>query len=473
MALARWQATITDEAGNIVPNASIEVRRESSGQPLVSLFSDRDGQTPIGNPFNADGDGFAAFHVTGGAYQITATSGAFSRTWRYVGIGLASEQDAPQAGVAFAFDSGVTDADPGAGRFRLNNASPALATQIYIDNENFDGVSQTAWLDTFDNLGEAANRGQILLRSSNNEGFLLAVITGSVVDASGYRRISITPLAASPASTFVADAVYGVIFVPAPVPAGGGGLTAPVLYSEIQDVSAASRILGRSGLGSGDIQELTLTQILDFVGSAANGDMLVRLGGSWSRLAVGTLDQVLTVQNDASSPPNLRPVWATPASAAWDYEAEVLTTSGTALTIASGIPAGVQEIEIMLEDVSTDSNNQQWEIRLGDAGGIESSGYTSAADASGGSFTSETNGFLLNSNSNIDAANQCDGNYRLIRYNSANSQKWHIRGLLFVVSVLYQMVGWKELSGDLTQIQLTTANGTSDFDNGRARVRYR
>ena len=92
--LARWQRTIADNAGNVLPNASIEVRREVPGQPLVPLFSDRDGLVPINNPFNADADGFVAFHAAGGVYQITATSGAFSRTWRYVGIGAAAEFDA-------------------------------------------------------------------------------------------------------------------------------------------------------------------------------------------------------------------------------------------------------------------------------------------------------------------------------------------------------------------------------------------
>lgn len=93
MALARWQATIADSLGNIIPQATIEVRREVGGAPLAQVFADRDGLVPLGNPFQADADGFAAFHVPGGAYRITAVSGPFSRTWRYVGIGLAGESD--------------------------------------------------------------------------------------------------------------------------------------------------------------------------------------------------------------------------------------------------------------------------------------------------------------------------------------------------------------------------------------------
>jgi hypothetical protein len=93
MALARWQRTIVDEAGNVLPAAQITVRREVSGAPLAVLYSDRDGAVPIGNPFTADGDGFAAFHALGGAHRIDVISGAFSWTLRYVGIGTASETD--------------------------------------------------------------------------------------------------------------------------------------------------------------------------------------------------------------------------------------------------------------------------------------------------------------------------------------------------------------------------------------------
>lgn len=94
MALARWQATIVNEAGNIIPLAFVEVRQEIAGAPLALLYSDRPGTSAIGNPFQADAEGFAAFHVAGGAYKIRAYSGAFERIWRYVGIGTAAEFDA-------------------------------------------------------------------------------------------------------------------------------------------------------------------------------------------------------------------------------------------------------------------------------------------------------------------------------------------------------------------------------------------
>lgn len=99
MTMARYQFTVTDEAGNIVPNAHIEVRREQPGQPLAALKSNRAGTSALTNPFDADADGYAGFHVAGGAFQIRAylgPSGAptFERIYPYVPIGLAAETDA-------------------------------------------------------------------------------------------------------------------------------------------------------------------------------------------------------------------------------------------------------------------------------------------------------------------------------------------------------------------------------------------
>ena len=93
MALARWQSTIVDGAGNVQPGATVTVRREVPGAPLAQIYSDRAGTTPKSNPFPADGTGLAAFHAIGGAYRIDATKGGFSQTFRYVAVGTAAEAD--------------------------------------------------------------------------------------------------------------------------------------------------------------------------------------------------------------------------------------------------------------------------------------------------------------------------------------------------------------------------------------------
>lgn len=215
MAFARWQQTIVNGAGDVLPGASIEVRRESVGQPLVSLFSDRNGSSPISNAFTADSEGFAAFHVAGGAYKIVASKGGFSRTWRYVGIGLGQESDGSTTlalGVKFIFDSAAADADPGDGEIRFNHATLSSATAAYIDNSNSSLAPVSAWLDTFDDSGDTANRGTLHVANvlSPGDNFRIYRVMGSVVDGTGYRKLTLVHVAG--AGTFAAGDTLALVF---------------------------------------------------------------------------------------------------------------------------------------------------------------------------------------------------------------------------------------------------------------------
>ena len=79
-----------------------------------------------------------------------------------------------------------------------------------------------------------------------------------------------------------------------------------VTYAKIQNVSTTDRILGRDASGAGDIEELTLSAVLDFIGSAAQGDILYRGASAWARLGAGTSGQFLQTQGAAANPQ-----WAT------------------------------------------------------------------------------------------------------------------------------------------------------------------
>jgi hypothetical protein len=72
MALAHFQRTFTDAAGNVKPGLSVTVRRESDNG-LAALFADAGSVTPKSNPFNTDANGYGSFYVTDGRYRIQAT----------------------------------------------------------------------------------------------------------------------------------------------------------------------------------------------------------------------------------------------------------------------------------------------------------------------------------------------------------------------------------------------------------------
>lgn len=69
---------------------------------------------------------------------------------------------------------------------------------------------------------------------------------------------------------------------------------------------ASNRLLGRQTAGTGAIEELTLSEALDFIGSAAQGDILYRDASAWARLPAGTSGQFLQTQGAAANPQ-----WAT------------------------------------------------------------------------------------------------------------------------------------------------------------------
>jgi hypothetical protein len=164
--------------------------------------------------------------------------------------------------------------------------------------------------------------------------------------------------------------------------------------------------------------------------------------------------------------------------AGWTDPTITVTTSGTAITIASSIPAGTEEIEILFEDVSTSGTSVPI-IRIGDSGGVESTGYDMAVRGGidGNTVTSEgnTDGFGLVDAAAAGGANELSGECRLTLWDSANNL-WEMDGTIYRLTGSnggYDFTGRKSLSDTITQIQITTKGGTDTFDNGQVRVRYR
>lgn len=80
-----------------------------------------------------------------------------------------------------------------------------------------------------------------------------------------------------------------------------GIATAGVTNAKLADM-ATSRIKGRSTAGTGVPEDITVTQALDMVGGAAQGDVLYRDAAAWDNLAAGTSGQVLTSGGAAANP---------------------------------------------------------------------------------------------------------------------------------------------------------------------------
>lgn len=210
MAFGRYNFSVVDDSGNVVNGASVEVRHETVGAPLAILFSDRDGTTPLANPYTASDGANAGFFVGGGAYRVTVTSGALSRDWRYVAVGTAQETDnsAIRPGALYQWDTGTTDADPGDGKIRANNASLASATFLYVDDVSHGNSNMESFLLSFDDSTNTI-KGDLILVDLSLETSATFKIT-SITDAAGYVKIGVSNHSGE--TSFTADAEIGVQF---------------------------------------------------------------------------------------------------------------------------------------------------------------------------------------------------------------------------------------------------------------------
>jgi len=158
-------------------------------------------------------------------------------------------------------------------------------------------------------------------------------------------------------------------------------------------------------------------------------------------------------------------------SKAWTYLAPVNTTSGTSVTLAAAIPSDALDIEVLFNGVSTNTANQPPIVRLGDAGGVETSGYTGSVRGPTGE-TTVTDGLYPFRTSAWAAADVLTGRMRLTRWDPSLHQ-WLADGLSQDGTNLSTFSGSKTTSEVLTTITLTTPGGTATFDAGSARVRYK
>jgi hypothetical protein len=107
---------------------------------------------------------------------------------------------------------------------------------------------------------------------------------------------------------------------------------------------ATSRVAGRATGGTGAVEELTLSQVLEFIGGATRGDFLYRGAASWARLPAGTTGQVLQTNGTGADP-----TWVTPAAGggAWTV-ISTLTAGGASPTFDfTAIPATYRHLKII------------------------------------------------------------------------------------------------------------------------------
>tara|TARA_R110000868_G_scaffold402098_2_gene678110 strand:- start:3995 stop:4612 length:618 start_codon:yes stop_codon:yes gene_type:complete len=146
------------------------------------------------------------------------------------------------------------------------------------------------------------------------------------------------------------------------------------------------------------------------------------------------------------------------------------STSGTSIDFTS-IPSWVKRITVMFNGVSTNGTSLK-QIQLGDSGGFETTGYLGASvqltDSASVNAATITTGFGIRSALAADTINGA------VVITNLTNNTWVAQGALTDSSrgAGYLVGGAKALSDVLTQVRITTVNGTDAFDAGSINILY-
>lgn len=157
--------------------------------------------------------------------------------------------------------------------------------------------------------------------------------------------------------------------------------------------------------------------------------------------------------------------WAAVAPGGPTQATAVAATSGTSIDF-TGIPSTAKRITVMLAGVST-SGASNPTIRIGDSGGVETTGYSGAATIAGGGAIATvaiSSGFVVYDNAGL-ASNVYSGSLQL---SLVDTNRWVAQGVFG--NALDGTTSWvggsKTLSDTLDRVRVTTSGGTDTFDAG-------
>lgn len=205
--------------------------------------------------------------------------------------------------------------------------------------------------------------------------------------------------------------------------------------------------------------------ILKSLGTTKGDIIVFTASGTPVRLGVGSDGQI--VKADSAESEGIK--WVSVgslATPAWTEES-IVNLSGTgAQELATGLPSGILELEILINglDLSAPEANGV-RIQLGDSGGYETTGYASG-DESGNEATT---GFIF-----IDSTGSTRTNYGIIKISrwDAALHTWLFSSNIYGSTTQFTAAaGVKTLSAELTQIRIYK-EGAGSF-SGSVRVRYR
>jgi hypothetical protein len=442
-------------------------------QNAIENTLSRDGTTPNSMSAQLDMNSNRIINLA------TPTNGADATTKDYVD-GLATITETLTATELnslrlWDFDDSVTMADPGAGNFRLNNATIASATSVAISATNSDAGTPdlSDWIADWDSSTNTVKGTVYFTDIEDPANTAIFNITGTVTDNTDWLQFTIAYVDGAGsftdevkchvafsragdvgASGALSDTDYGDITV------SGGGTVMTIDNGVIDaarlatDAVETAKILNDAVTTAKILDDNVTADKIDITGAtdvtiAATDEILFSDADDSNNVRKDTVQGILDLATDQLI------TIGTP----------VATTSGTSVDI-TGIPSGTKRIMLTFNAVSTNGSSVP-EIQIGDSGGIETTGYAGNGGYSTNVDTASS-GFPVSDD--WAAARLLYGTVILVNY---DGDTWGISGTMSSTQPKVTATnGIKTLSGELTQVRLTTAGGSDTFDAGAINIIY-
>jgi hypothetical protein len=474
-----YKAVFAPSTDTDPPSSAVWTRDDLSGINDTSLNIDQwvaSGLTPTyvsATQFTLVGDQTSAFHVNR-RVKFTVTAGT---VYGYISVSAYTTLTT----VTVVLDSGSLDSGLSAVSLGVitstNTSLPQISDWVKSAMVQDDAILARMLGDS--TLGFALINGT-LTATVGSSALTVAIKTKAGTDPS-----STDPVLVVFRSSTLTSGVYNVRSVTAAtsvVVSSGSTLgTTSAVQSQINVIAIDNAgtvelaVVNNSGALLLDETTLISTTAEGGAGAADSADVYYSTSARAS-VPYRNIGYVISTQATAgtwaSSPTQIQLLSTPQIKSGWTYLAEQASTSGTSIDF-TGIPSWATEVVVMFAGVSTNGTSDVI-LQIGDAGGIETSGYLGACSALAGAASTSnfTAGYGLSASS--AAANVYHGNATL-HLEDASDNTWTATSTLARSDGAQTHLGSgsKPLSATLTQLRITTVGGANTFDAGVIRVKYR